>query len=119
MSTPREILASIIRSVDGSFFKPIDFGDFSVSAQGSDFHYCSPRINLKNLIEYDSVEIAVFRMVDGEKCFVNIRNDKLFKDFVWADKFEDQSHPVAPYISMTDVEKIITDVMIVSNRMKN
>ena len=118
MSGPKEILASAKRN-PGGFFKLIGFGSLGISIQGSQSHYCSPRINLENLTNYDSLEIAILELYDDEKYFVNIREDDRFKDFEWADRFEPGSNPVAGYVPILEVEKIMIDVMSAANKMKN
>jgi hypothetical protein len=118
MSSPKELLVSAKRT-PGGFFRLIDFGSVGVSIQGSKFHYCSPRIDLENLTDYDSLEIAILHVEGDEKKFVDLHNDERFKNFTWLDKFEPGDNPVAGYIPRADIEQIMRDVMSVASQMKN
>ncbi|HUU87871.1 MAG TPA: hypothetical protein VMX17_08970 [Candidatus Glassbacteria bacterium] len=118
MSGPKELLASAKRQ-PGGFFNSIEFGSIVVSIQGSKFHYCSPRIDLENLADYDSLEIAILQNNGEEKRFINIHEDEKFSKFEWAVMFEEGSNPVAGYVPISEIERIMKDIISLTNQMKN
>lgn len=59
------------------YLNRITAGDYQISIQASDSHYCTPRRTLENLEEYDTMEIAIFQ--NGE--WVQPRNDEKFQQF--------------------------------------
>jgi hypothetical protein len=46
-------------------FKPIKAGNYNVSIQASENHYCSPRKTLEDIFEYYSFEVAIWQGEDG------------------------------------------------------
>ena len=57
----------------------IEFAKATISIQGSETHYSTPRVYLDNIEEYEALEIAMW-LPTGE--WINPHTDELFKDFV-------------------------------------
>lgn len=66
-----------LKSEPFRLFKGIDIGNFTVSIQASSNHYCTPRHTLKNLNEYEDMEIAIF---EKDK-WIQPHTDLRFKNF--------------------------------------
>ena len=98
MSTPREILATAKRN-DGGFFKAFEFGNLCISIQASHNHYCSPRIDLEELLNYDSLELAILENINGARVFINPHTDSRFNQTKWVERFETGlTNPVAGFV---------------------
>lgn len=48
-----------VKRKPNGFFPAFDFGEFKVSIQASETHYCNPKIKLDWLASYHSVEVRV------------------------------------------------------------
>lgn len=55
-------------------FSQINIGEYSLSIQASDMHYCTPRETFEDIYKYDSMEVAVFK--NDEWC--DIEQDEEF-----------------------------------------
>jgi hypothetical protein len=57
--------------------KHIKAGEYDMSIQFSEYHYCSPRISEDDPNFYDSMEIAIFK----DRKWVQPRNDEYIQNF--------------------------------------
>jgi hypothetical protein len=58
-------------------FNGITAGEYTLSIQASEYHYCEPRETLEDLSQYTEMEIAIFK--NGE--WVQPREDEKIKQF--------------------------------------
>ena len=94
------------------YFSRINIGEYQLSVQASTFHYCEPRTNYDNLLSYNLVEVAIFR--NGK--FVNNVTEK-FSRFEWSNLFEEGNTPVAGYVDLETVVKIINDIKLLDKEI--
>lgn len=114
----KEILDSLSRSSEkDEFFVPIKIGSYGISIQASERHYSRPKKTLNNSKDYDAFEVALIDY--GSERWIRPKRDHEFKSFEWSKMFEDNEHPVAPYVSRGDVEKIIVDLMELCKKRMN
>lgn len=55
----------------------ISAGDYELSIQASEYHYCEPRKTIEDLSEYTSMEVAIFK----DNSWVQPRKDEYIKSF--------------------------------------
>ena len=90
------------RHTDSNVRRPIRAGNFQVSIQASSFHYCNPRENRPSMLDYASVEVALWQ---GEVCqeLATPRNTAFLAPFeeYWG------SDDVAAYVPWEVVQQIV------------
>lgn len=70
-------------------FKPIVLGDIHLSIQGSYHHYCTPQETFENPTIYDSMEVGILRVEDGERDWVDLDTDKVFHGLLAIEVYRD------------------------------
>lgn len=92
-------------SVHSRIFNPINVGDFQISIQGSQNHYCEPRATLP-IDNYSEMEIAIF---EGDK-WVQPHTDERFKNFSrlseLLDRYEEGGKAVGGYVSVDLIQDL-------------
>ena len=63
--------------------KRLKVGNYLLSIQASEGHYCVPRKSLKDIFDYMAMEVAIF---DNKGNWCNLEHDKFFDD--WKDREE-------------------------------
>lgn len=97
--------------MDGPFpmhsrmYRHIPVGEFNLSIQASEHHYCNPRCTLP-LNAYSSMEMAIFR----DKDWVNPKTDEQFKNFErlteLSERWEDGEVAVGGYIPVDLIQAL-------------
>lgn len=81
----------------------INLGDYKLSIQASNSHYCTPRENLIDLFEYESMEVAIFKNGD----FINLEKDSFFDKWKDRDLFlENYDTQVAGYVPIDVIQSL-------------
>jgi hypothetical protein len=107
---------------------PIPAGDYFLSVQASEVHYCDPEETLEDPQEYTSFEVAIF---DKNKEWVNPR--EALAQFAWAERFRDAGkidqrqddgwdfgvRSVAGWVGVKEVEQIRSDLRSLSKNAKD
>lgn len=76
------ILKERERCGSARYFEPIRIGNYELSIQASDGHYCSPRETLTQSYNYESVELAIFSVNSKRKYHnLDITKSKVFREF--------------------------------------
>jgi hypothetical protein len=87
-------------------YKAIDAGKFSVSIQGSEFHYCDPRKTV-DPHDYTEMEVAIF---EKEK-WIDPHTDERLQAFPRLQEllnhYEQGSHPVGGYVPVDVIEALL------------
>ena len=65
----------------------ITIGNYELSIQASEIHYCTPRKVLENVFDYEDMEVAIFEE-NGRWC--NLEEDDFFNDWKDRDIFLEQ-----------------------------
>lgn len=65
-------------------YKRLNIGNYELSVQASEKHYCIPRKTLSDVFEYENMEVAVLTK-SGEWC--DIEHDSFFNDWEFRDVF--------------------------------
>ena len=73
----REKMRTMGMPANHRMFKWIEAGDYRMSIQASEYHYCEPRLTLEDLSNYEEMELALFK--NGE--WVQPREDEKIKSF--------------------------------------
>ena len=84
---------------------PIPAGDYFLSVQASEGHYCEPQETLEDPREYSSFEVAVF---DKNMKWVNPK--ETLTQFSWYTWFDGGVKSVALWVSVKEVEQIRFDL---------
>lgn len=87
---------------DGCHFETLEVNGFQMSIQASDFHYCNPRIDLKHLDNYDTVEVAVFKNNE----WFDVESIKGMPQIF--EPWYEGGTTVAGYVTMSDLDRIYT-----------
>jgi hypothetical protein len=95
----------LTRTFDNSKFEPFCLGQYSLSVQGGQFYYCTPRRDLASSDDYEDFEVAI--TVNGEWFKPNL--SPLFQNKSWASYWSDDD--VAPHVPREEVESMIIDIL--------
>ena len=86
------------RTEDPRYFSTVIAGDFELSIQGSNIHYCEPK-EIVDASQYKSLEMAIFKS-SGE--WVQAREESVLKDFPRIDELigctEEGESPISSYV---------------------
>ena len=97
-------------------FPGIRVGDFILSIQGSTHAYSVPQKDYYKLSDYDKLEVAIF---DKQKQWVSPQSDERLKHFEWAKLFEENECPVAGYVTIPQIERIIENLLFLFGQCMN
>lgn len=87
-------------------FEAVQCGEFKISIQASEFHYCTPRRTVEPYM-YSNMEIAIF----DSNGWVIPPSDDRFKNKPWANLFEEGSvNSVAGYVPVETIESIMAEL---------
>jgi len=91
------------------FFKSIQAGDYTLSIQASEGHYCTPRVTVCPG-DYSTMEMAIWR-TKGSKTFLDFPKSSTMRGFSHYRelmRFSDGSHPtVFGYVPVWIIQKLI------------
>lgn len=71
------ITNALKRQVARHLFKPVEAGNYLLSIQASEGHYCSPRRTLNGSSDYSSFEVAVLNKRTGK--IINCRKSSVMR----------------------------------------
>jgi len=97
----RELLEADIEEQKYRLYKSVRIGKFDISIQGSEKHFCTPRLTT-NLYEYSKMEIAICE--NGK--WISILNDKRFNDFNIKIKWDESDRPIAEYVDISAIQAL-------------
>ena len=102
----------------GYTFTKLDLGYFVISAQGSVDHNCRPKEHLQKLSSYSHLEVAIFDIYNN---WLSPKDHELMKNFDWANLFIDAGakNPIAPFVDIDVVERMIQDLLVLSRKYMN
>lgn len=90
-------------------FDKIKLGEYELSIQASEYHYCTPRETLENIYDYDAMEVAIFKNND----FHDISEDRFFYDWAHYEEFlERYDGMVASYLSINIIQSLFEFISI-------
>lgn len=94
------------RTEDPKYFTTVIAGDFELSIQGSNTHYCEPK-EIVDASQYKSLEMAIFKS-SGE--WVQVRKESILKDFPrineLIDRTEEGESPVSYYVPVDLIQDL-------------
>lgn len=103
MNDFRELLTTRVKHGIFRLLKRIPIGNYELSIQASNSHYCIPRENLIDLYQYESMEVAVFK----NKEWVNLEKDSFFNEWEYRNEFlESYDGMVAGCISIKTIQSL-------------
>ncbi|WP_338627653.1 hypothetical protein QJR52_07150 [Clostridium baratii] len=83
--------------------KWIKVGNYQLSIQASGSHYCEPQQTLRDLKNYISMEVGIFKNNE----WINIRNDSFFDDWKYRMEFlENYDGMVAGYVPINIIQSL-------------
>lgn len=86
-------------------FEAINVGNYEVSIQGSQSHYCNPRETIP-VDQYESMEIAIF----DKDAWINPFSDERLKDFDRLEEllehYENSSCPIGGYVPIDLIQAL-------------
>ncbi|MGU9123139.1 hypothetical protein ACV3YD_15005 [Clostridium perfringens] len=95
-----------------AMLKRIYIGDYELSIQASEYHYSTPRKNLSNLFDYETMEVAVFK----SEVWVNVAKDSFFNEWSERHEFlESYDGMVAAYIPIKMIQSFCNYIEEKSN----
>lgn len=89
-----------------SHFQHFEIGEFTVSVQASENHYCAPRFTFSSSDNYDSFEVAVWTR---NTTWFRPMSDPRFASAAWA-RYWDTDGDVAMYVPRKEVEAMLEDL---------
>ncbi len=93
--------------------KPVQLNDkFAISVQAGEYYYCNPKGNFKLNSDYIEYEVGLMSHTQTGWALFQPRN--IFAQFYWADLFEHGDNPVAGYLTASEIEDIVRDILRVS-----
>jgi hypothetical protein len=93
-------------------FNHIKIGNnFAISIQASQNSYCSPRDNFEFASDYDNFEIALLKSSSIKWKIFQPRDYFPVEKFNWVELFDEGDFAVAGWIPISQIEKIIEDLI--------
>ena len=102
---------------DQRMFDSLEIGGYALSIQASDTHYSAPRTRGLDPAQYSRFEVAIFQLGDffeGPRVWVSPWKDPKLADVIVKADWEDNSNPVAGYMTVLKIQEIFSRLVTLS-----